>query len=142
MEDRVMRWVSGATLNEIEGLLRPPFAAKRRCKSAREFVNRFMVEFAHLTGTVAQVYRRQLEIAGEGEALPLTLAVMGACVRDGLATPYQLAVRYETDVYATSRVACHRLGDELETAVGNQALSFADLRERAKELAEAHGVAR
>lgn len=136
---RVEAWMTGVSLMVLDGELRPPFKAKSRCKAAREFVSRFIVEFSHLAGTVAQVRRRQLEVdnAGdvdEADALPMSLAVLGACVREGLSTPEQLAVRYESDVYATSRVACHRLGDELARRTAGKLLSFAELRAAAASL--------
>jgi superfamily II DNA/RNA helicase len=105
LRDATLGWMGGATLRELEGQFGTPVNKLRQCDKARDFVIRSIPEISFAVGLVAQIYR-ELTQHGELESpMPLALATVAACVREGQRSPEALAVRYRIGPLK-SRAAC------------------------------------
>jgi superfamily II DNA/RNA helicase len=147
---RLRMWMGGVPLIDLEDSLRTADGDSAGvsgghnrgiCKSARIFANRFVLDISYVSGLVTQIYRAQLE---HGDAarpsddsdptMPISLAVLGACVREGVDSPEKLALYSDRDPYA-SRVGCHRQFASIAGLIepGSLYESFADTHERVAE---------
>jgi hypothetical protein len=109
---RLVLWMTGATLWEIELDFAP--AAKRRdvCKRARMFVANALGDLAFVAGGVAQIRRHQLKNASEPQNYPLALATISGCIRDGVDSPEKLHLRSRLGALS-SRREVHRTFDAI-----------------------------
>lgn len=100
-------WMKGSPLNVIEAC--HPKEDKAKCKHARHFVLRIVPDLAFVAGLPARLLAAQDE---EDEAIPLVIATLGSCVREGCDSPENLATRLSIG-RSMSRVAARTKYTEL-----------------------------
>ena len=100
-------WMNGSPLNEIEAC--HPKEDKAKCKHARHFALRIVPDLAFVAGLPARLLAAQDE---DDEAIPLVIATLGSCVREGCDSPENLATRL-TIGRSVSRVAARTKYEEL-----------------------------
>jgi len=91
----VWSWMSGETLRQLNTRLGGKANNPGKCSKARKFVLKLVPELAFAAGLATRIRRHQIEEAGEGD-MPLTLATLGLCVREGLPEPEVAALRLIT----------------------------------------------
>lgn len=79
-------WMNGSPLKEMEEC--HPKEDKSKCKHARHFVLRIVPDLAFVAGLPARLLAAQDD---EDEAVPLVIATLGSCVREGCDSPENLA---------------------------------------------------
>jgi superfamily II DNA/RNA helicase len=97
--DMLRKWLAGLPLNVIEASHPKEDAAK--CEYSRHFVLRIVPDFAFVAGLPARLLAAQ---NGEDIPIPITLATLGSCVREGCDSPESLAARLASG-RSVSRVA-------------------------------------
>ncbi len=142
LSDAVWGWMSGETLLVLNTRLGGKVARPGKCEKARKFVLKMIPDLAFAAGLATRVRRAQLE--DSDEQLPLVLATLALCVREGLAEPelaalkinqaptIQSRIRVMTDWSQVRRFASRRRGTE----------TFGTTRQRVREAlsrAEAQG---
>ena len=101
-------WMNGSPLNEMESC--HPKEDKAKCKHARHFVLRIVPDLAFVAGLPARLLVAQDE---DDEAIPLVIATLGSCVREGCDSPENLATRLAIG-RSVSRVAARMKYEELQ----------------------------
>ena len=119
MRKSVLLWMEGEPLNMIEVALGEEPHLVGSCDRARELVRK-LPEISYGVGLLALVHRGKLEADGHPEAMPLTLAVVAACVREGHQSPESLAIRYVSR-REMSRRSCRELRSTLGESVSSVA---------------------
>lgn len=99
-------WMKGSPLNVIEAC--HPKEDKAKCKHSRHFVLRIAPDLAFVAGLPARLLAAQ----EEDEAVPLVIATLGSCVREGCDSPENLATRLALG-RSVSRVAARKKYEEL-----------------------------
>jgi len=100
-------WMKGSPLNVIEAC--HPKEDKAKCKHSRHFVLRIVPDLAFVAGLPARLLAAQDE---EDEAVPLVIATLGSCVREGCDSPENLATRLAIG-RSVSRVVARKKYEEL-----------------------------
>lgn len=108
--ERLILWMTGATLRDLELLLNPSPKPIIACNRARQFASYVVREVSYAAGLVTQVRRLQLGPSSGG--MPVTLATLAACIREGAESAEHLALKYMIGPYA-SRQACRRAHSRL-----------------------------
>lgn len=102
------KWMNGAPLNVMETSY-PKGGDKVRCEYSRHFVLRIVPDLAFIAGLPARLFAAQNE---EDTPIPVVLATLGSCVREGCNSPESLAVRLGMG-RSISRVSARARYDEL-----------------------------
>ena len=102
------QWMNGAPLNVMETSY-PKGGDKSRCEYSRHFVLRIVPDLAFVAGLSARLFAAKNE---EDTPIPIVLATLGSCVREGCNSPEGLAVRLGMG-RSISRVAARARYDEL-----------------------------
>jgi superfamily II DNA/RNA helicase len=135
IERRLRRWTTGITLRELEDELRGSKPHSPHCNRAREFADQVTLAFSYIAGAITRVLRGRIEHGEEAGEMPLALASLSACIREGMDGPEKLALWYQKDP-STSRVACHReyaaVSSRISTATHDE--TFEDTLRRVKEV--------
>jgi len=100
-------WMNGAPLNVIEAC--HPKEDKKKCEYSRHFVLRIVPDLAFVAGLPARLLAAQ---DGEEKAVPIIIATLGSCVREGCGSPENLATRLAMG-RSVSRVAARTKYEEL-----------------------------
>jgi hypothetical protein len=111
LADTVWAWMSGETLSALNVRCGGNPANPGTCSKARKFV-RLVPDLAFAAGLATRVRRKQLEEAGD-ERMPLTLAALALCVREGAAEPEIAALRLHSAGHPTSRHGLRELWSEI-----------------------------
>lgn len=98
---------SVSPLKEIEAC--HPKEDRAKCKDARHFVLRIVPDLAFVAGLPARLLAAHDE---EEKAIPLVVATLGSCVREGCESPENLASRLAIG-RSVSRVAARKKYEEL-----------------------------
>lgn len=101
------KWMAGLPLNVMEAS--HPKEDAKKCEYSRHFVLRIVPDFAFVAGLPARLLAAQNEGGG---AIPITLATLGSCVREGCNSPENLAARLASG-RSVSRVAARAHFEEL-----------------------------
>lgn len=128
-------WIAGSTLRNLELLLDTPEHKLKYCDKARKFVLRCMPELAYAIGLIALIYRDYLTQEASDKQMPLALATLAPCVREGLDRPEKLAIYYATKSKPNfCRVICHKTFDQISKhiAVTTPFESFEMVRHRVR----------
>jgi hypothetical protein len=146
VHDLTWRWMSGESLAGLQSEIDTLNGSDRRlgtCDRARKLAIRLMPEVSYAIGLVALVCRTHVEheVGGEGQ-MPLALACIAGCVREGHCSPEHLAIRYSLGPFV-SRVACHRAHEAIagDWRPGDPYESFARVRRRVRRAMRAAGLA-
>jgi hypothetical protein len=135
IERRLNQWTTGVTLRELEDELRGSKRHSAHCNRAREFADQVTLAFSYIAGAITRVFRGRIEHGEEAGDMPLALASLSACIREGMDGPEKLALWYQMDP-STSRVACQReyaaISSRISAATDDE--SFEDILQREKEL--------
>ena len=100
----VWAWMCGAPLSELAVMLGANKQKLGKCSIARHFALRRVPEIAYAIGLVTQVFREHLDRGLATGEMPVALATISLCVRCGLSSPEELAVRFEShEPYAARR---------------------------------------
>ncbi|NJS13621.1 MAG: DEAD/DEAH box helicase [Sphingopyxis sp.] len=102
------QWMDGAPLSVMETFY-PKGGDKKRCKYSRHFVLRIVPDLAFVAGLPARLFAAQNE---EDKPVPITLATLGSCVREGCNSPENLAARLASG-RSVSRVAARAHYEEV-----------------------------
>jgi superfamily II DNA/RNA helicase len=133
--DALLRpWMDGAPLNKMEEFY-PRGGDQVRCEYSRHFVLRLVPDLAFIAGLPARLL---LARAGDGSPVPLVLATLAACVREGCHSPEHLAVRIAAG-RSVSRVAARSRYEELRPhfAAGSFDETFEETLERSRDASAA-----
>lgn len=106
--DMLQKWMAGLPLNVIEASHPKEDAAK--CEYSRHFVLRIVPDVAFVAGLPARLLAAQN--GDDAPAIPITLATLGSCVREGCDSPESLATRLASG-RSVSRVAARAHYEEL-----------------------------
>jgi len=85
----LVQWMNGAPLAVMETSY-PKGGDKNRCEYSRHFVLRIVPDLAFVAGLPVRLLAAQNE---DDTPIPITLATLGSCVREGCNSPESLAVR-------------------------------------------------
>jgi hypothetical protein len=91
LSDAVWGWMSGETLVTLNTRLGGVPAAPGKCDKARKFVLKMIPDLAFAAGLVTRIRRKQIDEAGG--KLPLTLATLALCIREGVPEPEIAAIK-------------------------------------------------
>lgn len=105
-------WLSGVPLCRIEAKVLGREDKLKKCQISRHFASSVSSELAFLAGLPARLLLAQSKAAGVDVPITTTLAVLGACMRQGCDSPESLAVRIENG-NEVSRVAARRRFEEI-----------------------------
>lgn len=105
--DMLKKWLVSLPLNVMEAS--HPKADFVKCEYSRHFVLRIVPDLAFVAGLPARLLAAQ---NGEDVPLPITLATLGSCVREGCDSPESLATRLASG-RSVSRVAARARYEEL-----------------------------
>jgi len=123
-------WMTAKPLNVLEPMLGGRVDRLGKCKHARKFVLQQIPDLAYAAGLLSQIFRQQIEQGDRGQ-MPLSLAVLSQCVREGHEHPEELAIRRFYDDRLLSRIEVRRIfntqADRLR--FGDPFGSFSDVRD-------------
>ena len=133
LQEMLLKWTNGRPLREIELLLGTPEARLGKCIRARKFVLRVIPELSFFVGLIGQTWRAYQSAEGIDAPLPLSVATLGGCIREGFDSPEKLAIQLEDSSYLTRR-AVHRVHERLREAIrsGDPLEEFSETRARIK----------
>ncbi len=92
LSEIIWAWMCGETLLQLEVRLGGKSDNPGRCMRARRFILRLVPELAFAIGLVTLVRRRQIQEQQAGQ-MPISLATVGWCVREGVSRPELLALQ-------------------------------------------------
>jgi hypothetical protein len=101
------RWTQGGTLADLERTFGTKESKIGKCETARGFALRVVPELAYIFNVPAQVLRALLADRGEPSDVPVSLASLGSCVKEGFDRVEKLALRQYRRGSVT-RVEVHR----------------------------------
>lgn len=133
IREHLQNWMLGSPLADIERAFGTTETQLRKCVKARKLIRDCVPHVSYLAGIVAMVYKNRLST---GDILPLPLATLGSCVRDGFDRPEKLAVQHVLRAVA-GRVQCHAAFEEHSEAIlaeGVTGGSFQELCEHVKSV--------
>lgn len=110
----ILLWMDGEPLNGIEAALGTEPSKIGTCDRARELV-RNLPDISYGVGLMTLVHRGRLEYEGRPKDMPLRLATIAACVREGHRSPASLAISYIKQ-QEISRKACRTLRKKIGDA--------------------------
>jgi hypothetical protein len=87
-------WMQGQTLGEMEHAFGTNLDQVGKCESAREFVLRVVPELAYLFSAPAQILRALQAERGDEVEIPVALATLGVCVKEGFDRVEKFALRH------------------------------------------------
>lgn len=105
--DMLQKWLAGLPLNIIEAS--HPKEDADKCEYSRHFALRIVPDLAFVAGLPARLLAAQ---NGDDTPIPITLATLGSCVREGCDSPEGLATRLASG-RSVSRVAARAHYEEL-----------------------------
>ncbi len=132
-------WMGGFTLLELEKVFGTKEHLLRKCENAREFVLRIVPELSYIFGLPALI---QQAIWAEDDKdtidLPLTLKMLGSCVKEGFDTVDKIILRHIRKSEA-SRVEIHEEYESILPFLGESSLfeSYSEARIRIKKAIDA-----
>lgn len=103
LADAVWGWMSGETLLTLNIRLGGNAQRPGKCDKARKFVLKMIPDLAFAAGLATRIRRGQIEEGGG--IMPLTLATLALCIREGLDHPELAALRTNLAVSPMSRIA-------------------------------------
>ena len=111
LECLLQEWIKGTPLNKIEMLTLTPSHRLGKCEKARKVALRWSADVAYTLGILTRLYRYRCE-SGTGIRMPVTLATLAACVRQGVDSPEKLAIIhvYGFDI---ARVQAHHIFENI-----------------------------
>jgi hypothetical protein len=106
-----------------------------KCKHARSFVLQQIPDLAYAAGLLTQIFRQQIE-QGDQQAMPISLAVLSQCVREGHEHPEELAIRQFYHDQLMSRISIRETfrAQVAQFKSRDQFESFGDVRRRVREV--------
>jgi superfamily II DNA/RNA helicase len=110
------RWMAGDSLAALELIFGTKEKKVGKCETAREFVLRIVPELAYVFSAPAQILRALREEGGDDREVPVTLAMLGSCVKEGFDQVEKLALRQHHRGHA-SRRQIHREFASIENYV-------------------------
>lgn len=124
-------WMTGGTLKDIEVLFGTKPNRLGKCESAREFVLRLLPELAYIYSLPAQIVRALREQKADETEVPVSLTILGACVKEGFDHVDKYALRQYRHGNVARR-AVHREYAAIEPFLGETGSDeqFADVMRR------------
>lgn len=111
LADAVWGWMSGETLTSLNIRLGGNATKPGKCDKARKFVLKMIPDLAFAAGLATRIRRGQIDETGG--SMPITLATLALCIREGLANPELAALRTTLGSTAMSRIALRTLWAKL-----------------------------
>lgn len=105
-------WVAGSPLVEFESLLGTPPHRLGKCMRARKFALRVVPEISFALGLIPQIWRAFLRSEESDAPLPISVATLAGCFREGYDVPEKLAVHVATTRGLTRR-GVHRVYERI-----------------------------
>lgn len=132
-QELVIRWMKGETLRELELTMGIKEAKLSKCVNARKFVTKWLRELSYSLGVVAQIYRTLLDQSGKDNRMPIGLACLAACAREGLDRAELLAIRYEQSGIVSRKMIHDQLAKiESNVADGHDFETFVEVQSRVR----------
>jgi hypothetical protein len=143
LADAVWGWMSGETLLTLNRRLGGNARNPGKCEKARKFVLKMIPDLAFAAGLATRIRRGQIDETGG--CMPLTLATLALCIREGLPHPELAALRTNLAGSPMSRVALKALWGKLSAFASRRTSDekFGTTRRRisaALETAQSRGV--
>lgn len=143
LADAVWGWMSGETLLTLNTRLGGNAQNPGKCEKARKFVLKMIPDLAFAAGLASRIRRGQIDETGG--SMPLTLATLALCIREGLPHPELAALRTNLAGSPMSRVALKALWEKLSAFASPRTSDekFGTTRRRistALETAQSRGV--
>jgi len=102
LADAVWGWMSGETLLTLNARFAGNQDKPGKCESARKFVLKMIPDLSFAAGLLTRIRRGQ--ITENGGDMPLSLATLGLCIREGFGQPELSALKLNLSDQPMSRM--------------------------------------
>lgn len=109
----LLHWIAGYQFNQIENLSGMSNNGLGKCDIARKLALRWSADVAYALGVITRLYRHKCDIQKEIQ-MPIALATLAACVRQGVDLPSKLAI-FHLLHYDINRVQVHRMFENIRS---------------------------
>ncbi len=141
IEPLLEMWVQGGAYVDLERAYGTAEHLLGRCEYAREFALRMVPELAYIFSLPAQIVRARWADEDSDDELPLSLAMLGASIREGTDSYEKLALRQHLKG-AISRVSLHARFNLISPylAAGTSEESLSDAIRRVESAVSMHDL--
>lgn len=112
LADAVWGWMSGETLLVLDRRLGGKPDKPGKCDQARKFVLKMIPDLAFAAGLLTRIHRGQID-EYDG-AMPLSLATLALCIREGLSQPELAALKLHLGAQPMSRASIRAIWAKIE----------------------------